>query len=413
MKRILYISYDGMTDQLGQSQVIPYLRELTKEGYSFHLLSVEKKERLEKTGGQIREMLQNAGIDWTTLLFTRNPPLLAKLFDQRNLNKKAKAICQSENIDMVHCRSYVPAAAGLKVSERFKIPFLFDMRGFWVDERVDSGLWKLSNPFFNFLYRHYKKKEKQYFSRSSHIISLTHKGKEELVNSYDVPGEKVTVIPCCADMDHFDYHKITAEQKAAAREQLGITADKKVLSYLGSLGGWYLTDEMLEFFAVMHQQDPHTVFLLITHDAREGILARAKAKGIPANAVVVRPAGRNEVPLFLSLSNWNLFFIKDAYSKKASSPTKQGEVMAMGIPVICNDIGDTGIIVKETGAGIVISKFDTAEYAMISRQVLGQPAAAKEPIRESACRYYDLKEGVKRYKGVYEKLLNPKTGTKQ
>jgi len=42
---VLYISYDGMTDPLGQSQVISYLAGLSRKGYRIHLLSSEKKNR--------------------------------------------------------------------------------------------------------------------------------------------------------------------------------------------------------------------------------------------------------------------------------------------------------------------------------------------------------------------------------
>ncbi|MGQ0739708.1 MAG: glycosyltransferase [Bacteroidota bacterium] len=406
MKTILYISYDGMTDQLGQSQVIPYLIALAKAGYRFHLLSVEKKQKLKKTGEQIRSLLKEAGIEWTTLTFTRRPPLLSKLFDQWKLNAKAASLCRNEKITMVHCRSYVPAAAGLKLSKRFGIPFLFDMRGFWVDERVDSGLWKQENPFYRFLYKLYKKKERKYFSAAAHIISLTHKGKEELVSAYKVPPGRISVIPCCADMDHFDYRKISEQQKTAVKKQLNIRGSDKVISYLGSLGGWYLTEEMLDFFAAMKKQIQDSVFLLITHDNRELVLARAVKKGIAANDIRVQPATRNEVPQFLSVSEWNIFFIKDAYSKKASSPTKQGEVMAMGIPVLCNDIGDTGKIVEESAAGILVKKFDAEEYEKICRQLAGPSRWDKEQIRQSAIKYFDLVQGVTVYKEVYARLLN-------
>ena len=43
MKRVLYISYDGLTDPLGQSQILPYLQHLAKESYQFTILSFEKK----------------------------------------------------------------------------------------------------------------------------------------------------------------------------------------------------------------------------------------------------------------------------------------------------------------------------------------------------------------------------------
>src|SRR5438874_2415318 len=41
-KKILFISYDGMTDPLGQSQVIPYLANLSKFGYRFTIFSCDK-----------------------------------------------------------------------------------------------------------------------------------------------------------------------------------------------------------------------------------------------------------------------------------------------------------------------------------------------------------------------------------
>jgi glycosyltransferase involved in cell wall biosynthesis len=406
MKNILYISYDGMTDQLGQSQVLPYLKELTKAGYHFHLLSVEKKDKLEKTGPHIQRLMDESGIQWTTIPFSTRPPLLSKLYDQWKLNRTALQICRDEKIDMVHCRSYVPAAAGLKVSKRFNIPFLFDMRGFWVDERVDSGLWKLNNPFYKLLYNRYKNKEKKYFNKASYVISLTQTGKEELVKNYGVSPGKISVISCCADLEHFDYTQVTAEQDRSIRQTLGINKDHKVLSYLGSLGGWYLTDEMLDFFAVMKKKEPDSIFLLITHDTPASILEKAKAKGIDPASLRIQPATRNEVPIFLSVSDWNIFFIKDAYSKKASSPTKQGEVMAMGVPIICNDIGDTGKIIQDTGAGLVVNNFDTAEYRRTCEQLQGLKKVSRQHIREGAKKYYDLQQGVKIYKEVYSHLLN-------
>ena len=43
--RILYISYNGALEPLGQSQVLAYLRELTRHGLEFNLLTFEKRAR--------------------------------------------------------------------------------------------------------------------------------------------------------------------------------------------------------------------------------------------------------------------------------------------------------------------------------------------------------------------------------
>ena len=401
---MLYISYDGMTDQLGQSQVIPYLRELAKLGYRVTILSVEKKSKLEKTGKEIAKQLSDMGIEWETLVFSERPPVISKMYDQWRVNSTAKRLQKEKRFDFVHCRSYVAAAAGLKLYKRYQIPFLFDMRGFWVDERVDSGLWDLKKPLYRFLYNLYKKKERSYFSLSAHIISLTEKGKEELINAYNVQADKISVIPCCVDLTHFDFQKINSEEKKKIKSQLGISDNYKVLSYLGSLGGWYMTDEMLDFFKVIKEEIPSLVFLFITHDDRKKIHSMATAKGIDPADIYVQPADRNAVPLYLSVSDWNIFFIKDAYSKKASSPTKQGEVMAMGIPIICNDIGDTGKIINESKSGIVLSEFSTSEYVKAGDALQDLLLIEKKTIREAAVKYFDLKQGVAVYQKIYSQI---------
>lgn len=404
-KKILFVSYDGMTDPLGQSQVIPYLRELTKEGYQFTILSVEKKERFKKSAAFISQLLKDAGIKWETLLFTGQPPVISKIYDQWKLNRKAATLHKQQKFDMLHCRSYVAAEIGAKLSLRLGIPFLFDMRGFWVDERVDSGLWNLKNPLYRFFYKIYKRKEKKYFANSRHIISLTEKGKEELINNYGISEKKISVIPCCADLDHFDYRKISNSKKEEVKEKTGIRNTAKVLTYLGSLGGWYMVDEMLDFFAVLKKDIPDAIFLFITHDSKEPIISKAIKRGIEPEAIRVQPASRNEVPLYLSLSDWSIFFIKDLYSKKASSPTKQAEIMAMGIPIICNDIGDTGKIVSETKSGIVINRFSEDEYKRAAVQLKDLLPADKEHIRQSAGQHYDLHKGTSMYSKVYKKII--------
>ena len=404
-KKILYISYDGMTDPLGQSQVLPYLCKLAAEGFEFTLLSFEKKDRYEKSRSVIEAICKKNNIRWVPAFFSKRPPVFSKIYDGWKMRRIANRLHKENEFAFIHCRSYVAAAAGLQLLKKYKIPFLFDMRGFWVDERVDNGQWNLKNPLFKIAYRLYKKKEKKYFGKAAHIISLTEKGKEELVNAYQLPAAKITVIPCCADLDHFDFHKIDLEAQQELKNKLGIKEDDKILSYLGSLGGWYLTNEMLDFFKVLKQYVPTAKFLFITHDSRESIVSKAEAKGIHAIDIIVEQATRQQVPLFLSLSNWSVFFIKDAYSKKASSPTKQGEIMAMGIPIVCNDIGDTGNIVKVSDAGLVVQSFLEKDLKDAVNQLVRLNFSDKEKLRKAAFDFYDLNNGAQNYSGVYNNIL--------
>ena len=47
MNKTLYLSYDGLTDPLGQSQILPYLKELSINT-EIHIISSEKKENFKK-----------------------------------------------------------------------------------------------------------------------------------------------------------------------------------------------------------------------------------------------------------------------------------------------------------------------------------------------------------------------------
>jgi hypothetical protein len=137
-----------MTDPLGQSQVIPYLQGLSASGHRVWLLSFEKPERYELGKMEIETLLKNAEITWLPQTYTSKPPVLSTLKDIRTMRKVAFETIAMEQIEVVHCRSYISALIGQAAKKKFGTRFIFDMRGFWADERVDGGLWKLSNPIF-------------------------------------------------------------------------------------------------------------------------------------------------------------------------------------------------------------------------------------------------------------------------
>src|SRR5215471_408324 len=138
-KKILYITYDGLTDPLGQSQILPYLKGLSSVGFKFTILSFEKKSRFEREKKTIDKLTSESGIEWVPLQFTSTPPLLSKLYDSYRMRKKAFELQRKNHFDMVHCRSYVAADAGLQLKKKFGIKFFFDMRGFWADEKKDGS----------------------------------------------------------------------------------------------------------------------------------------------------------------------------------------------------------------------------------------------------------------------------------
>lgn len=393
-QKILYLSYDGLTDPLGQSQILAYLLHLADEDREIHIISFEKLERYVELKNEITQQVNSTNIHWHPLFYTKKPPILSTLKDIWKLRRRVKRFHQKYNFDIVHCRSYITSLAGLWMKRKYKVKFIFDMRGFWADERVDGGLWSLKNPVFKLIYHYFKKKEKAFLRTADCTISLTENAKQEIHNWEGFEKTNIQVIPCCVDIELFDYQKI--ENQKFDNESFKI-------SYLGSIGTWYMLSEMLTFYKYLLEFRPNARFLFITTEPPEMILSEARKLEIPTQQIQIQKAKRKEVPTLLAQSDLSIYFIKPLYSKKASSPTKMGEILAMGIPIIANtEVGDHQFLFEKYNCGLLLDKFEASSYQAIIKQLDTLDKIPKATLREVAMDYYSLGKGVELYKQVYK-----------
>lgn len=404
MKHVLFLSYDGMTDPLGQSQVIPYLKGLTADGYRFTLVSCDKKENFLKGRKQVLESISGYPIKWESLPYHKNPPVLSAIYDAWKMKQVVKKIHKTDPIHLVHTRPGVPPLVALWLKKKYNVKFLNDIRGFWADERVDGGMWNRKNPLFNLIYKYFKREEVRCIENADYNICLTFKAKEIIHSWKHISGQPVPleVIPCSADLDLFNPKHISEDDCDYWRNKLGIKKGDVVFSYLGSIGGWYLTDEMLRLCKAISTNLPQAKFLFISPGRHEEIMEAAKKAGVSPDRVCINAATRNEVPALLSLSTYSFFFIKPCFSKLSSSPTKHGEIMAMGIPVITNSgVGDVEEIVKMYNSGIIIKDFKESSFIEATAKLKEIGGFNKSEIRKGAEAFYALETAVNRYRKVY------------
>ncbi|MDR0801740.1 glycosyltransferase [Fluviicola sp.] len=404
MKNVLYLSYDGMTDPLGQSQVLPYLAGLSQKGIYFTLVSFEKPERFEPERAKIQAFCDEHDIDWKPQLYTKRPPVLSTLLDIRKMSRAAFSLHQKKQFQLVHCRSYISALIGVKLKRKKGIRLLFDMRGFWADERIEGRIWDIRNPLFKSIYNYFKKQERHFFEESDAIVSLTEAGKNEIL-SWKLPSvstEKITVIPCCADLNLFDPEKNDPDTIFTKKSEYQLN-DKYIVGYVGSIGTWYQLPEMLLTFRHIKQLKPSAVFLFVTKEAPSSILQEAKKLELDPGSIRIVPVSHHHVPLFIAMFDCSIFFIRPTFSKKASSPTKQGEIMAMGIPLICNaGVGDTDEIVNRYHAGLILK--DTKDETLTSFN-LDFPHFNRESSMLGAKEYFGLERGVESYFYIYDHFV--------
>jgi len=405
-KRVLYISYNGMLDPLGQSQVIPYLKQLSRRGVQFTLLSFERAASLDSDGvvkcKQLHDQLAEHGIEWDWLRYHQKPSLPATAYDVIQGLVYGKRLVRLKKIEMVHARSHIPAMIAVRLKRQFGIKMIFDVRGLLADEYVDAQHWrKGSTP-----YRLTKRIERQALANADGIVTLTEK-IWPIIQTWDgLSGRDPfhEVIPCCADLELF---KFDSDQRAQRRTELALQ-NQFVIVYSGSIDGWYLTDKMADFFAAWLERDPTAHFLWLVPGKHKRIRELMQQRKIAPEQYTVIAASPREVPSYLSAADAGVAFIKPCFSKLASSPTKFAEYLACGLPLVINaGIGDSDDLITKERAGVLLSDFGKEEYAKTVTAIneFRQPSI-RSRMRAVAERLFDVATvGATRYARLYEKVL--------
>jgi glycosyltransferase involved in cell wall biosynthesis len=391
---VLYISYDGMLEPLGQSQVLAYLKRLAV-GRCIHLISFEKANdwaNIAEREGVTRDIAA-AGIAWHPLRYHKRPSSLATAWDIACGTALGLWLVARHRLGIVHARSYVPSVMALVIKRITGAKFLFDMRGFWADERVDGGLW----PRCGRMYRLTKWFERRFLLAADHVASLTHAAVREMAR-FDYLHERmppVTVIPTCADLTRF-------KPMPSVRSRSGF-----VLGYVGSAGTWYLFDEAVACFSQLMRMRSDARFLIVNRGEHAYIRGRLNAAGVPAASVELTTANHADVPSEIARMDAGIFFIRPVFSKQASAPTKLAEFLGCGVPCLGNaGVGDMAEVMEGERVGVALASFDEVALKDGLDQLL---VLVADPTTRTRCvaaaqRHFSLDEGVARYRNIYASL---------
>lgn len=396
-RNVVYLTYDGLSDPLGQSQVLPYLRGLAERGHHFHIVSFEKPPHLVHFS---KELAPN--IRWTALRYHKTPTVPATAWDMVQGFSLATLRSILENADLLHVRSFVPCAMALPLARLSGVPLLFDTRSFWPDEKVDVGHWSRSGG----LYSTAKKIERVAFRQADAITMLTNDSVRYLREEYPYRGEitaPIWVIPTCTDLSIF--RSDVPPEEGLRRELEGY----KTLLYLGSVGKWYMPEVMVQFYLEWRELAGPSRFLVVTRGSTEEIEGPLRAMGL-GHEVIHRSASREQVSGYTRCADAAISFIHPAFSKRASAPTKLGEVLGCGLPVVANPTGDVANVLKDTSAGVVLERIDREglrEGAQALLERCGRREIA-ENARQTAERWFSLEQAVKAYDELYQGIRRPK-----
>jgi glycosyltransferase involved in cell wall biosynthesis len=224
--------------------------------------------------------------------------------------------------------------------------------------------------------------------RANGAVVLTRRAAETLRQRRASPTP-LRVIPTCADGSTF------RPREPGQKPEFGLV-------YSGSVGTWYMIEEMVAFARLAAEAVPGPV-LFLTPEAGE--LRRLGAMCDWARIHAAEPGAVGE---WLRRGSALFFFIRPIPSKRASCPTKFAEGLASGLPVVCNrGIGDLDDIVEQEGVGVLVEGFSEAAYSAAARRLR---SLLEDPERAGRCRRlaekrYSVDLGVEAYHGLYAELV--------
>lgn len=398
--KTLYITRSGMCEPLGQSQVLAYLRGLSKS-YAYTLISFEKPEDLAdgEAMQRIRDICADHGIRWLPQRFRYSPPLLAPAWSMLQFLWLCLREVRQGNAALIHARSYIPAAVAALVNRLTGTPFIFDMRALWPEELITAGRLRRGSLLHRVLVR----AERNCLGRSAGVVSLTHAAVGHLQALYpdELKDQRLVVIPTCADLQRFVPPAVTPP-------------GPRVYACLGTvLSGWFRLDWLAAFIRLA-AADPAARFELVTRDDPQRV---RQALGLPLalqQRLAIFPLPAQRVQEAVQQQSVSVMFFTDGLSKLGSSPTRLGEVLGCGVPVVANaGVGDVARIISGYRVGVLVA--DAGEPAMVAalaelEQLLQDPDLRRR-CRQAAQEVFSLEAGCKAYGALYRHILGQVAGS--
>lgn len=348
---ILYLGYWSVNDALTTATILPHLRVLAsfEKIQKIIYCSIERDSLGEMSVPDITKVEHVA-------LSSKGFPLnmINKILDFIIFPDQLAEIAQLNNINALICRGAPAGSLGYLVYRKTGIPFSVESFEPHADYMNYSGVWKKFDLRFIFE-KHWEKKQKKY---SKFIMPVSNNYKLKLIKE-NVSEKKIKVLPCCVDIRKF---RFSLKDRVKIRESLSVTNETIVGIYVGKFGGIYYEQEALKCFESAFKffgMRFHLLVLTPIHDEEIRAMTRMYDIDIDYGRVNILKVSHQDVPKYLSASDFAFSFHRSSPISTAFSPIKNGEYWANGLPIVIPDnIGDDSDIVKTEGYGGVILSLD-------------------------------------------------------
>lgn len=390
--KILFLTTNGLLDQLGSSQILPYVYGMANT-FDYALVSLEKKDSLfqDHKLKALKDSLRSKGIVWYKKEFSSFK--ISKLFDFLWINILYIFLLIKFNPDLVHLRSYRPALLLYPLLRLSRKKYFFDIRGFEVDQMEEMNILSKGSLLYKFL----KNYEKKIIENASGINVLSREAKEFMINEQLIDKTKiVSVVSTCVDHSKFSILKSTRNE-----EQMKIC-------WLGNAGEGYKFKESVKFLNYFNQKIQRVKFLILNKNNHDLILKDLNKFADESLSFEIVSSPYEDIPKHLNECSGSIFFYEWKNSGISSVPTRLGELLACGVP--CLSIKSNGGYfqeIKDLGCLTLLTDLNEKEFEKKGREFLNlmQSQDIKDKCRNASKEFFSLNNGISEYLRVMKEII--------
>ncbi len=404
-RNILVITFWSYKSGLIQAHVLPYVNIFKKHtrGGKVYLLTQENKELSPEEKEKIRQTLNAQNIEWFPIKYTPfgGKTLLRWAFV---LFPKLIAFILKKRINYLHPWCTPGGTIAFILSKLTATPMLVDFYEPHADSMVELGEWNKEGKNYKIL----KYFEVLQSHHAEYLICSNPDMKEYTLKAYNykILEKKYFYKPNCIDFSKF----YPRPKNSKLLKKLNLE-NKIVGLYVGKFGGIYFEEETFQLFkqALNFYGKENFHALILTPTPLEKVKELARKADFPEENFTAQFVFHKEIPEYMSLGDFAVSPIHPIPSKKYSSPIKDGEYWAMGLPVIIPDnISEDSDIIKKHNIGYVLKEISDREFANAIEYIdklLKQEnrETLQQRILEVAKKYRSFEIAERVYKEIYGK----------
>jgi glycosyltransferase involved in cell wall biosynthesis len=236
-------------------------------------------------------------------------------------------IISDQEIDIIHCHSRF---AFMQYKKKISIPIVFDMHGA-VEELFikESGLINQRYKKFSLFL------EKFVINNSECIISVSEGLEEHWLKDFPDYAGKKAIVPCAVDLNYFP---LSARDRKKNREKFGIEDNQPIFLYAGSAKFYQRIDLVISLYKAIAESNKLARFLLIIPSSDvEKVQELVKLqKSDLVEKIEIISTKHDDIHKLMQIADFGILIRDDILINNVASPTKFGEYLSMGLPVIAS-----------------------------------------------------------------------------